>query len=156
MWETPSNFLPESERLGVFTLTGSMYIPYGIGRLVAIIPSASESAFKTGIPAGSGLIGIGPYTQGLALQMRSRHPPNTMLLRGHYKLLNSADKLCGLITKHMNVSSDLLRNMQQKLCSSKSRRVALVVASIHKELGTDESKELLERHLFSTDQWQLI
>ena len=146
-WETPSNFLPESERLGVFTIEDSMRVP-------DLVPS--ESAFKTGIPAGSGLIGIGRYTQGLALQMRSNHPPNTMLLRGHYKLLNSADKLDGLMTKHMNISSELLQDMVHKLCSSKSRKVASVVAAIHKELGTRESKELIERHLFSTDQWQLI
>jgi hypothetical protein len=79
-----------------------------------------------------------------------------MLLRGHYKLLNSADKLDELMSKHLNISSELLRDMQQKLCTSKSRKVSSVVAAIHKELGTDESKELLQRHLFATDQWRLI
>jgi len=146
-WETPSNFLPANERAAFFTITDSMRVPS---------LSASESAFTTGIPAGSGLIGIGRYTQGLALQMRSKHPPNTMLLHGHYKLLNSGDKLDELMSKHLNISSELLRDMQQKLCTSKSRKVSSVVAAIHRELGTDKSKELLQRHLFGTDQWQLI
>jgi len=147
-WKTPSNYdLTVHEDVSPFAVDPQM-------RVLAVVPS--ESAFTTGIPAGSGLIGIGRYTQGLALQMRSKHPPNTMLLRGHYKLLNSADKLDELMSKHLNISSDLLRNMQQKLCTSKSRKVSSVVAAIHKELGTDKSRELIERHLFSTDQWRLI
>lgn len=148
-WETPSNYdlqvVPDD--VVPFKVTESMYVPE---------MAASESAYKTGIPAGGALIGIGPFTRGVAIQVRSKHTPNTMLLRGHYKLLKSGNTLNNLLTKHMPVSSDILRTMVEKLCSARSRKFEQVSSAIMEQIGGSENEELLNKFIFSTDQWQLI
>lgn len=116
---------------------------------------ASEAAFHTGIPAGSALLGIGTYTQGIMLQVRAAHTVNTPLLRGHYKLIGNHPNVSSLIMEHMPVESRIMTNMICKLCSSSSRKFEDVSRAILDTIGM-VNKELLETHMFSTSQWKVV
>jgi len=145
-WETPSNYdLTEHVDVARFAVDPQM-------RVLGLAPS--ESAYKTGIPAGSALIGIGPFTRGIAVQVRSEHAPGVGVLRGHYKLLESSVPINDLLTAHMPVSSSVLRVMVDKLCNSKNRKFEAVSRAIVKNIGGGDI--LLEKFIFSTDQWRLI
>lgn len=147
-WETPSNYdLTEHVDVVRFTVDPQM-------RVLGLAPS--ESAYKTGIPAGSALIGIGPFTRGIAVQVRSEHAAGVGVLRGHYKLLESSVPINDLLTVHMPVSSAVLRVMVDKLCNSKNRKFEAVSRAIVKHIGGGENEKLLEKFIFSTDQWRLI
>lgn len=116
---------------------------------------ASEAAFHTGIPAGSALIGIGPYTQGIVLQVQSAHTANTSLLRGRYKLIGNHPNVSSLIMEHMPVESHIMTNMICKLCNGSSRNFEDVSRAILDTIGVANS-ELLETHMFSTSQWKVV
>lgn len=116
---------------------------------------ASEAAFYTGITAGSALVGIGPYTQGIVLQVRTTHTANSPLLRGRYKLIGNHPTVSSLITEHMPVESRVMTNMIGKLCSGTSRNFEDVSRAILDTIGM-ENRELLETHMFSTTQWKVV
>ena len=114
-----------------------------------------EAAFYTGIPAGSALVGIGPFTEGLVIQVRTAHPVNSTLLQGRYKLLGNHSNVSSLIMKHMPVESRVMATMIDKLCSGTSRNFEDVSRALLDTIGTD-NRELLETHMFSTLQWKVV
>ena len=116
---------------------------------------ASEAAFYTGITAGSALVGIGPYTQGIVLQVRSTHTANSPLLHGSYKLIGNHPNVSSLIMEHLPVESHIMTNMICKLCSGTSRNFADVSRAILDTVGI-ENRDLLETHMFSTSQWKVV
>ena len=116
---------------------------------------ASEAAFYTGITAGSALVGIGPYTQGIVLQVRATHTANSPLLRGRYKLIGNHPTVSSLIMEHLPVESRIMTNMIGKLCSGTSRDFEDVSRAILDTIGMENS-ELLETHMFSTTQWKVV
>lgn len=155
-WSTPS--LHDKAHMAVkeFALLPNMIVSLsGEGKSQESKDEDGSNAFVSGIPAGSALVGIGQFTKGLAIQIRSHHPKNTILLNGHYKLLNSQKQLQQLLTEHMPVEQAILKAMIAKLSNSKSRRIEKVVNALLEQVDP-ANKEIIEKTMLSTKEWRLI
>ena len=116
---------------------------------------AAESAFHSGIPANSTLIGIGPFTTGITMRIQSEHPPNASILTGRYKLVENHHQLCKIILQHVPTTSEIKKNMIIKLCGSKTRSFENVSKAIIDTLGV-ENKILIDNHMLSPLLWKVV
>lgn len=156
-WDTPSmHDKAMHDKVVEFKLLPNMTVSEG-GEETSdeASPSPDGNAFMSGIPAGAALIGIGEFTKGLAIQVRSQHPANTVLLKGHYKLLNSKEQLSKLLEEHMPVNRSILLSMIKKLSASKSRNIEKVAEALIKEVDP-MNRKILEKTMLSTKEWRLI
>lgn len=113
-----------------------------------------QSAFLTGIPAGSAIRGTGLYTKGFVLQVRETHAPGAATLSGHYKLLHGATD--ELVVQHMPVSSRVAKNMAAALCQHSQNKFASVRTAILDTIGVEHNAEQLNEHLFHPKQWSVF
>ena len=114
----------------------------------------NQSAFLTGIPAGSAIIGSGLYTKGFVLQVREEHAPGAATLTGHYKLIHGATD--ELVVQHMPVSSEVANNMAAALCKNSQNKFASVRTAILDTIGVEHNAEQLNEHLFHPKQWSVF
>ena len=114
----------------------------------------SQSAFLTGIPAGSAIIGTGLYTKGFVLQVRNEHSPGSATLSGHYKILHGESER--LISQHMSVSSEVFSDMSRALCKNSQNKFESVRTAILNIVGVEGNAEMLNEHLFDPKQWSLF
>jgi hypothetical protein len=126
-----------------------------VDRLISGELQPSESAFVTGIPAGSALIGIGPFTKDMVIQVQENHLKNTNMLTGKYKLIGNSHKACSLILNMVPAPAAVKSLMIQKLCSAKTRKVGDVSRAMVEMVG-EHNKEKINVHMFSTLQWKVI
>jgi len=124
-----------------------------VDQLVSLSPS--ESAYHNGLQAGSAIVGIGPFTSGIVLQIQSEHPLHAEMLSGKYKLIGNHPIVSSLLMEHMPVEPDIMSTMITKLCSGKSRTFEEVSRAILEVIGP-RNKELLDKHLFATSQWKVV
>jgi len=114
-----------------------------------------NSAFFTGIAAGSAIKGIGPITMGLVLQVQEEHRPEQNLLCGKYKVLGGHNNLTDIIVKHMPLPLASIEKMSSKLSGASARRFEDVLSAVIEQVDS-RNLFILNESIFSTKQWQQI
>lgn len=103
----------------------------------------SQSAFITGFPQNTLLVGTGDHTNGLVLSVAQAHASGQPTLQGKFKIIANHDIAHNLLAQHLP---------SHELESSENTFEA-VRASILAEVGVQDNADIVNKNLFHPDQW---
>tara|TARA_B110000879_G_scaffold208710_1_gene294876 strand:- start:1425 stop:1781 length:357 start_codon:yes stop_codon:yes gene_type:complete len=102
-----------------------------------------NSAFLTGFPANTLLVGTGKHTNGIVLNVEQAHTAGQPTLHGKFHIIANHSVVHSLLTTHLP---------DHELTGS-ANTFEIVRASILEEVGVQDNAELVNDNLFHPDQW---
>jgi len=105
--------------------------------------SVTQTAFLTGFPSNTLIVGTGKHTNGLVLAVEQAHAAGQPTLQGKFKIIANHGIAHNLLTEHLPT---------HKLVSSENT-FELVRASILEEVGVQGNAQMVNNSIFHPDQW---
>lgn len=103
----------------------------------------SNTAFITGFPANTLLVGTGKYTNGIVLSVEQVHMAGQPTLQGKFTIIANHSVAHNLLTEHLPT---------HQLINSENT-FGRVRASILEEVGIQGNAHVVNNNLFHPDQW---
>mgnify|MGYP006080664287 FL=1 len=113
-----------------------------------------KNTLLSGIKEGAAITGIGQFTKGLSIQVRSDHSVGSPSLSGDFRLLHG--DFDTFICHHLPLGSEMLRDVATRISKPTKLNFENVRQLIIQHIGAEHNAEIINKHLFATSEWSLI
>ena len=114
----------------------------------------AKNALLSGIKSGAAITGIGQFTKGLSIQVRSEHSVGSPSLSGDFRLLHG--DFDTFICQHLPLDSETLQDISTQISKPAKLNFENVRQLIIQHIGAEHNAEIVNKHLFATSEWSLI